>query len=61
MWRHDVPGQTREPGSALVSCMGSLEIVDLPQPGRQLELDETDTPDTTDAPEGDPYGTAHLF
>lgn len=65
MWRHDVPGQTREPGSALVSCIGSLDIVDLPQFGRQLELDEThdtdDTPAVPAGPDGDPVGTAPLF
>lgn len=39
MWRHDPPGQIREPGQPLVSCDGSLAIVDLPLPGRQMELD----------------------
>ncbi|MFZ4266605.1 hypothetical protein [Streptomyces arboris] len=62
MWRHDAPGQARTPGSALMSCLGSLEIVDLPQVGRQLELDETTDTDTTPAvPEGDPMGTVPLF
>ncbi|GGZ73239.1 hypothetical protein ACFOOM_00930 [Streptomyces echinoruber] len=36
VWRHDPPG--RPPGSALVSCLGSLAIVDLPLPARQMEL-----------------------
>ncbi|MFJ9729516.1 hypothetical protein ACIRP3_43005 [Streptomyces sp. NPDC101209] len=36
MWRHDPPS------SALVSCTGSLSIVDLPLPARQLELSELD-------------------
>ncbi|MEU7355527.1 MULTISPECIES: hypothetical protein [Streptomyces] len=38
VWRHDPPDKVREPGSALVSCPGSLTIVDLPHPARQLEL-----------------------
>jgi hypothetical protein len=52
MWRHDVPGQAREPGNALMSCLGSLEIVDLPQFGRQLELDETPADDAVPVAEG---------
>nr|WP_244218097.1 hypothetical protein [Streptomyces corchorusii] len=42
VWRHDPPGRVREPGSALVSCPGSLAIVDLPQPAEQL-FDDPDT------------------
>ncbi|MGW5925252.1 hypothetical protein ACWF2L_03260 [Streptomyces anulatus] len=62
MWRHDAPGQPRTPGSALMSCLGSLEIVDLPQFGRQLELDETTDPGSAPAePDGDPLGTVPLF
>ncbi|MFJ2255494.1 hypothetical protein [Streptomyces microflavus] len=62
MWRHDAPGQARTPGNALMSCLGSLEIVDMPQFGRQLELDEATDPDTTQPqPEGDPLGTVPLF
>ncbi|MFD0208918.1 hypothetical protein ACFVH9_07260 [Streptomyces hirsutus] len=39
LWRH---GPTERPelfGDALVSCAGSLEIVDLPRSGEQLALD----------------------
>lgn len=65
MWRHDAPGQARTPGNALTSCLGSLEIVDLPQFGRQLELDETTDPGTTPAapaaPGDDPMGSVPLF
>jgi hypothetical protein len=46
IWRHDPPNQRREPGRPLISCDGSLEIVDLPLPGRQMEFDipDADTP-----------------
>jgi hypothetical protein len=30
VWRHDPPNQHRAPGDPLVSCDGSLGIVDLP-------------------------------
>ncbi|WP_435197731.1 hypothetical protein [Streptomyces sioyaensis] len=39
VWRHDEPGMLRVPDEPLVSCPGSLAIVDVPLPGRQLELD----------------------
>jgi len=38
LWRHDPPGQPRAPGGPLVSCGGSLRLVDLPTRDRQLEL-----------------------
>jgi hypothetical protein len=55
LWRHDPPGQSRLYGTALVSCPGSLAIVDLPLLARQLELAE--------AVETDPDGisTVALF
>ncbi|NGO66794.1 hypothetical protein [Streptomyces boncukensis] len=39
LWRHDDPGMLRVPDGPLVSCSGSLSLVDMPLPGRQLELD----------------------
>ncbi|MFB0617238.1 hypothetical protein [Streptomyces sp. AGS-58] len=58
IWRHDPPGR----GTDLVSCTGSLAIVDLPQPAEQLQLDEPDT-DATAGPDRDPHGldTLPLF
>ncbi|MER7477426.1 hypothetical protein ABTX60_07185 [Streptomyces sp. NPDC126510] len=47
VWRHDPPGR----GTALLSCPGSLAIVDLPLPARQLEFtadETTDEPDSID-------------
>lgn len=46
--RHDPTEQPSEFGGALVSCTGSLAIVDLPVPGEQLALQlglETDDGD----------------
>lgn len=60
MWRHDAPGQTRIPGQPLESCIGSLDIIDLPPiAGRQIELDMP----TLDAPAqgGDPVGSLAMF
>ncbi|WNI20401.1 hypothetical protein [Actinacidiphila sp. ITFR-21] len=58
MWRHDAPGQTRTPGEPLESCIGSLDIIDLPPiPGRQMELDMP----ALDAPTADPVGTMVMF
>lgn len=37
--RHDAPGARRDSDGSLVSCRGSLEIVDLPVPDQQLEID----------------------
>lgn len=39
LWRHDPNERPSEFGDVLVSCTGSLEIVDLPRPGEQLEID----------------------
>ncbi|MCX5326290.1 hypothetical protein [Streptomyces sp. NBC_00120] len=48
IWRHDDPGVPRIPGEPLVSCPGSLEIVEMPRPGQQLEFDVPETaPDET--------------
>ncbi|MFF7603226.1 hypothetical protein [Streptomyces mirabilis] len=38
LWRHDPNERSREFGDVLVSCTGSLEIVDLPVLGEQLRL-----------------------
>ncbi|MEU1815153.1 hypothetical protein ABZ543_08140 [Streptomyces roseifaciens] len=42
VWRHDPPGMRRRTGGDLVSCSGSLAIVDMPLPGQQLTLDDTE-------------------
>ncbi|MGW2100392.1 hypothetical protein ACWCPX_22350 [Streptomyces olivaceoviridis] len=62
VWRHDPPGRVREPGSALVSCPGSLAIVDMPLPAQQLELAVLEPSEPAD-PDTDPYGidTVPLF
>lgn len=39
LWRHDDHGMLRMPDSPLVSCPGSLTVVDMPLPARQLEID----------------------
>lgn len=41
VWRHDPPGRSSVHGDALVSCPGSLRIVELPTSTRQLELTDT--------------------
>lgn len=38
IWRHDPPGMRSMYGGSLVSCAGSLVIVDLPLPAQQLEF-----------------------
>lgn len=58
IWRHDPPGQTRTPGRPLVSCAGSLCIVDLPLPGRQMELDLSEP---VTAPAAEPEEVMALF
>ncbi|MDX3067152.1 hypothetical protein PV518_34110 [Streptomyces sp. ND04-05B] len=45
VWRHDPPQRSTVHGDALVSCHGSLAIVDLPLPTQQLELAVDETPD----------------
>ncbi|MCX4458609.1 hypothetical protein OOK58_42635 [Streptomyces sp. NBC_01728] len=53
LWRHDPNERSREFGDVLVSCTGSLEIVDLPRPGEQLEIDlGLDTDEPAQAPAG---------
>lgn len=44
LWRHDAPGERRA-GGALVSCLGSLEVIDMPGPARQMEIPGTDAAD----------------
>jgi hypothetical protein len=39
VWRHDAPGQPRLSGGELVSCGGSLRVVDLPAHGSPAERD----------------------
>ncbi|WP_381792966.1 hypothetical protein [Streptomyces niveus] len=39
IWRHDAPGARRDSDGALVSCSGSLVLVDLPFPGEQPLFD----------------------
>ncbi|GGZ01966.1 hypothetical protein GCM10010300_52530 [Streptomyces olivaceoviridis] len=56
VWRHDPPGRVREPGSALVSCPGSLAIADVPLPARLLEL-----PDEPGELDPDGIDTVALF
>ncbi|MGA5599625.1 hypothetical protein ACPCUF_01065 [Streptomyces griseoincarnatus] len=50
--RHDPPGRRHHTDGALVSCPGSLAVVDLPQPAEQLELISVRLadPDTLTAP-----------
>ena len=38
LWRHDPPDRRARYGDSLVSCPGSLAVVDLPRPALQLEL-----------------------
>lgn len=38
LWRHDPEQTRRSDDGSLLSCPGSLEIVDLPLPMRQLEI-----------------------
>jgi hypothetical protein len=58
LWRHDPPERPARFGDALVSCDGSLDIVDLPAPGAQLEFVEV--PDDEGEAVG-PLGTMALF
>ncbi|MFD3848170.1 hypothetical protein ACFWVB_20055 [Streptomyces microflavus] len=39
MWRHDNANARRDPDGSLVSCSESCSTVDLPEAGRQMELD----------------------
>ncbi|MET7606396.1 hypothetical protein [Streptomyces avermitilis] len=58
LWRHDPMERPELFGDALVSCAGSLEIVDLTGPGAQMELVEVDA---DDQPEEAPLGTLAMF
>ncbi|MFI0827276.1 hypothetical protein ACH4Q7_22790 [Streptomyces roseolus] len=49
LWRHDPPAERRDPEDRLVSCAGSLEIVDLPY--GQMELDVELEPEVTEQQE----------
>lgn len=60
LWRHDPTERPELFGDALVSCAGSLEIVDLPVPGVQLEFTDVDEPQPEAEPVG-PMGTMALF
>lgn len=53
LWRHDAPGAHRGPDGVLVSCAGSLVIVDVvARPATQLafDLDEDQPEADTEAP-----------
>lgn len=58
LWRHDPTERPELFGDALVSCAGSLEIVDLPSPV-QLEFEEPDEL-AKEEPVG-PLGTMAMF
>ncbi|WTX99953.1 hypothetical protein OG234_13265 [Streptomyces sp. NBC_01420] len=51
LWRHDPPERPARFGDALVSCDGSLDIVDLPAYGTQLEFTEPEDPAGGEQPE----------
>lgn len=53
IWRHDPTERPELFGDALVSCSGSLEIVDLPSPV-QLEFEEP--AESAEPAEEDPVG-----
>jgi hypothetical protein len=56
VWRHDPPGLPHVPGQPLVSCDGSLRMVDVPLHGQQLEID-VEQPE----PAGEPDQLMALF
>jgi hypothetical protein len=61
LWRHDPAERPSGFGDALVSCTGSLEIVNLPRPSEQLALTLDVGPEPAE-PEPDPVmGTITLF
>ncbi|MER7477420.1 hypothetical protein ABTX60_07155 [Streptomyces sp. NPDC126510] len=49
LWRHDPPEGRNLYDGSLVSCPGSLSIVDLPLPTRQLEFTDEAMEDAGDA------------
>lgn len=59
LWRHDPPERPARFGDALVSCDGSLDIVDLPTAGAQMEFAEPEEA-AAGEPVG-PMGTVALF
>ncbi len=62
LWRHDPMERPEVFGDALVSCAGSLAIVDLPGPGpgAQLEFVEVKDELAAEEPVG-PLGTLAMF
>ncbi|MFF4391454.1 hypothetical protein ACFY0G_32395 [Streptomyces sp. NPDC001552] len=56
LWRHDAPGGHRGPDGLLVSCAGSLSIVDVLLPATQLTFDlgELGGEDPVEEPAGEP-------
>lgn len=60
LWRHDPMERLEVFGDAVVSCEGSLAIVDLLGPGAQMEFMEFDEPAAEEEPVG-PLGTMALF
>ncbi|MFE6551735.1 hypothetical protein ACFVHS_25500 [Streptomyces sp. NPDC057746] len=48
LWRHDPPQMRAQFGDSLVSCTGSLAIVDLSVPGQQLQIPVDDLEDAAD-------------
>ncbi|PSK57970.1 hypothetical protein B0E38_01815 [Streptomyces sp. 111WW2] len=61
LWRHDPPERPARFGDALVSCDGSLDIVDLPVPGVQLELGAAEAAEVVEDEPVGPLGTMALF
>lgn len=57
VWRHDEPGKRRTLRDALVSCPGSLTIVDLSGTWRQPEL----PPDADVGDQDDDQGQVHTL
>ncbi|MGY3199726.1 hypothetical protein [Streptomyces sp. TE5632] len=61
LWRHDPAERPSGFGDALVSCTGSLEIVNLPRPGEQLEIDLSLEPDADELEPDPQLETIALF
>ncbi|MFF4292102.1 hypothetical protein ACFY0N_00425 [Streptomyces vinaceus] len=59
LWRHDAPGIRRDSDGVLVSCAGSLELVDIQLPAAQLELDLGEF--GTEGTAGEPVEESALF
>ncbi|MGC4947718.1 hypothetical protein ACLQ2N_16170 [Streptomyces sp. DT224] len=56
LWRHDAPEARRDADGHLVSCAGSLEIVDLPYGQMEIAVDEPEP-----GVEAQPADTLPLF